>query len=354
MGRNIQVRSRIYRVALETLCALMVPALFLAFSTLPAAAYSSSDAPAAMISHYVTNESGNDVTDNNTWGGIAKTDAQNGRSGIVTLGFGAQKNNSGWKVLKPRTTTEVPDSAVTNIGKAYIYGWYANSTASQTLVIGIGTNNSNTVTTAAADEWASIVAGINTWVKQAGYNDRVTVRAASDMEVAYNTETATVAWVDEYNYKYQTVTDVPAFFNYGDAAACPTSGTTATSGDGVCSGGNTWHQSKIYHISWGLPSAFAVPEIYTTDGNQAKQWQQISTWGYYHDSVYGKINFSAPMTQAGACSQPGNTCTGTNNSSGDGWSQLMNAINCTSPMPVYNPCVTVGTFSNGVTDIRYN
>ena len=59
-------------------------------------------------------------------------------------------------------------------------------------------------------------------------------------------------------------------YDYGDAAGCRWSGTTATAGN--CNNG--WRQSDVYHVGWGAPPAYAVPEIYATNGVNAQQWQQ--------------------------------------------------------------------------------
>jgi hypothetical protein len=159
--------------------------------------------------------------------------------------------------------------------------------------------------------WADMVDGLNADMAARGYAGQADAVGAADIEVSWGTSAVGRLWVDGYD----SVNSWP-MYDYGDAAGCPQSGATSTARR--C-GSSSWFQDDLYYIAWGAPAAWGVPEIYVTNGAQARQWQQISKWG----TLAGKprIGFAGTLTQRGACGA-GCQSAGTDNPPDVGWSQL--------------------------------
>jgi hypothetical protein len=76
----------------------------------------------------------------------------------------------------------------------------------------------------------------------------------------------------------------------------------------------------VEYVAFSVPGAVnypaqALPEIYTTDGAMAKQWQSIA---YYTDVTWGSIVIPGEMTEYAADS--------TTNTPSAGWTQLYNNL----------------------------
>jgi len=221
-------------------------------------------------------------------------------------------------------------AAVQALGKGY---WYCtgDDTSSQ-LIIAVGTSNyskSNdgsdlpyaSVTYGHGQAWARMVNSINDWFEAKGYIRQVRAVGASDMELGWNSPTVTKNWVNGYvsEARYE-------LYNFGDAAGCPD--TEPNSDRVICRPNNLyqWYQADVYYISWAALLAFPAPQIYRTDGKQARQWWSISLYGYKYGE-YGPMEFVASLTQYQACQQSQRGCPGTDNTPEQGWTQLWNALN---------------------------
>lgn len=214
-----------------------------------------------------------------------------------------------------RTVTQIRNAAL-----EYARGFYlcvSNNTTAR-LKVAVGTTNyadfskgagmTDAEVTGHAKAWANMVDAINNDIVARGYNSQTSAVGAADIEVGWGKSVTARRWVDGY----ETVNSWP-IYDFGDAASCLQSGTTKTSD--WCVG--DWYQDDLWYIAWGLPSAWAVPQIYREDGAQAKQWQQISKWGTLNGK--SRIGFQGSLTQHGAC---GSGCSGTNNLPQEGWTQL--------------------------------
>ncbi|MGE5673367.1 MAG: hypothetical protein ACM3XM_05720 [Mycobacterium leprae] len=346
MGRR---RKSGWLVSLLTLC-LLYPV-----SVLPAQATTS--APLFTTSHYVNNLTGNSDTDTGYWSRQGQTDAATGRSGIVVLDFGAETQppypTADWThwSTKDRSGYTWSFSYDLSIAEAYVKGWYGSSTSSQSLLIGMGTNNSGFVDSTGGTAWADLSGNFANFITQNNYTSRVAAKSADDLEVDWSPESNGVSWMQGYSNEYAAYASVPAIYDHGDAAGCPTSGTNASTGDAACQGQyNTWHQSTLYQVAYGLAASYALPQMYTTNGQQAQQWQQISLWGYINKGNAIGFALSGALTQSQACTDRG--CpTGTNNTADQGWTQLYNAVNCISP--AYATCNTTSAVGYSV-DIKWN
>lgn len=211
------------------------------------------------------------------------------------------------------STTVIKEAA-----RQFAYGYYIG-TGSDTLsqmrmVIGTSNNGSN-VTYSHGQAWAQLIKDIGSAISS--YASQVTVRGGSDLEVNWSTPTTAINWVNGYASSWVS----PYYlYNFGDAGGCPQSGTTGTPGS--CNNG--WTQDNVEYISWGNPSSYPLPQIYSTAGGNAKQWQQIALYSYLR---YSRDMFiTAPLSQSQACIQRGG-CTGTNNTPQQAWDQLWTELN---------------------------
>ena len=136
--------------------------------------------------------------------------------------------------------------------------------------------------------------------------------------------TPTVAWVQGY------ASASPARYS----CSLATSGFLADYGDDVLGGSGSadgWTVSQVYQVSWGIPVACALPEIYYS--GMASEWQALSQWGAQNTST-GAIAFTGVMTEA---------VSGTF-SPAQGWQQLESA---TSQSPPIAGLTEIGTSLQG-------
>ncbi len=216
------------------------------------------------------------------------------------------------------STSEIA-AAVQQYARGFWVCTGANTTAR--LRVAVGTSNygitANLGTTEARNHgaaWSRMVTAANSWLADRGYTSQTGVVGANDIEVSWSGPGIARAWVDAYG-----AAGGFAMYHFGDAAGCPTSGTTATSR--AC--GGSWTQDHVWYVSYGAPPAYPVPEIYRNDGVMARQWQQVSLYGYLARGY--AMAFRASLTQSGACRQ--RTCDPTlDNTAQQGWTQLYDAV----------------------------
>lgn len=187
------------------------------------------------------------------------------------------------------------------------YCGYNYNTQQVPVIIGLGVDNciggincanppgspSNAVTYEHGQAWGTIVQSINSYVISHGYGYQIFVVGAMDIEAPWNTYTNTKTWLDGYKD-----TCWRNFYNYG-TCDCP---------DGYqpyAPFARDWSYDRIHEVSQrGLPVKYPLPEIYHTDGIDARRWQGLSLWGYLNG--YSKITFQELLTQSRACSQTQN------------------------------------------------
>jgi hypothetical protein len=297
------------RLSRTVLIGLLASAGLLQSVVAPVAAFSY---PGSITSWYMDTVSTTTLYDM----GCALGDAREGGSApqdsLVVLDWGQAQLRSGvygtWDFSSHyRTVTQIRSAVV-----AYAHGfWFCTgSNTSAHVRIAVGTSNfanfcvncgmTLTEVTGHGKAWANMVDSAMTDISNAGYGSQTDVVGAADIEVSWGSSSVGRRWVDAYDSVNSW-----SFYNFGDAAGCRQSGTTKTSDQ--C-GSSSWYQDDLYWISWGSPSAFALPEIYLADAAMAKQWQQISKWATLN--AKSKIAFVGAMT------------TTTGNSAQEGWTQL--------------------------------
>lgn len=207
------------------------------------------------------------------------------------------------------------------------YYWGSRSDTQSQMRIVVGTNNFGSYATYAHGQaWIQLVKDVGTAIQP--YASQVTVRGGNDIEPGYSTPPVANSWVNGYTSGFVG----PYFlYNYGSADGCPTSGTTNTPGS--CNNG--WTQDNVEYVSWGASPSYPLPQIYSTAGGNAKQWQQIALYAYLRYG--GDMFITAPLSQKAAWDQrcaPKNPlppeCVGVNNTPQQAWDQLWNELNSDS------------------------
>jgi hypothetical protein len=227
--------------------------------------------------------------------------------------------------------------ATRNFADAYIAN-LGNDTVSQLRVV-IGVNNFGAgVTTGHAGAFGGAVDYAR--VGFGPLDSQVKIVAGFDAELNWNMPAITKAWVDTYMDFTSHCTPgagvEACLYNFGNAI-CP------ETGFGNCN--NNWTRDDVWYISSGAKRSSdshqfvaALPEIYNTEGANARQWQNMSLYSAICTSSCqpfimgrrGPIYFTSALTTYGACGQVatlGESCAGFDNPPSVGYLQLYNEVN---------------------------
>jgi hypothetical protein len=235
---------------------------------------------------------------------------------VVVLDFGQPTNAGGVGAdlfgLGPATTGQIAN-AVEQFGFGYVA--CVGSDTSSHLRIGIGTSNyGDEVNFDTGTGWGTMVNTVNAWFKSMGYFARVDAVGASDIELSWNDPDTSLNWLDGYNYHSNY-----AFYDYGDAAGCP----TFAYPNWTCN--PPWTQEYLWYVAFGSDNSYPLPLIYAEDGGNAQQWAVLSRYAYKNHGT--RIDFKGAFTQWQACKQfPYGCGEGLNNTPAQGWQQLYDAL----------------------------
>jgi len=243
------------------------------------------------------------------------------RRGFVVLDFG-QPWQSGkiygtWS-FDPRFGRFLSISTIREAVKQYVRGFVigaGSSGSTSVLWLGVGTNNYGPyVTGAHGKAWGTMITSIQSWLDESGAAKGVVLRSASDIELGYSTPGKVSSWLGGYTSANRT----HSTFNYGDAQGCPQSGTTNV--PKACSGQPGWTQDEVINNT-----LFLLPEIYSTAGGNAKQWQQLILYNYLRYN-FKTVAFGA-TSQKQACDQRGGCqALGIDNTPAQAWTQLRDRL----------------------------
>lgn len=260
--------------------------------------------PVASNSRYVRNLAGsNESTSGNAalMHNEGCTDAQSSTSATASLqllDIGAQTITAPLSAATPgvalsatSTRLSYPDLVAALDG--YVDGYASCQSTTQTVQIGLGTNNdgdfSAYLASARGTDWAnSVVAQVRT---HAASHPRMTVLGANDIEADF---ASTEAQAEQWITAYLGATSGNLIF-MGAASGCPTIyGTTGQ----VCTASGGWTQLQYYRLAHALaPGRIeAVPQIYTPA--LAVQWANIDLTGATGGD---QINFIGALTENAAC-----------------------------------------------------
>jgi hypothetical protein len=291
-------------------------ATILAASTVTASGATGSDdaatrAPKYAASHYVVS-TGEDQSPDAQGYQIGCADGRAGASGLRILLFGTQERDG--RIRPPGTTRSSPAARVTedwvvSSSVGWMRGFAKCGRANAVLALGVNNKADGGADPATAGAaWANLVQRVGS----AAPAGRVAVGAAMDGEPAWSKASWARGWVDAYVRGTSRV-----LYAAGSADGCPSDASTQ-----ACSHG--WTVGDVFHISTGAGAGVvALPQIYRTDGIQARQWAAISAWGVH--SGGGPLRVVGALSQRGACRQQSG-CGNTDNSADDARTQLNQAL----------------------------
>lgn len=224
-----------------------------------------------------------------------RSDAASGHGRMVILDFGGQLSNGAGSLIVGQNT-QASNAQIQQVAEQFALG-FSQGVGSKNvpLTLGIGTNNSLSVSRSLGVTWAKTVAVAASWARQ--HAPHTTIVGADDLEPGFGSASAAVAWAGGYSSVAGS-----SYINYGSADGCPQSGF----GGGGCNNG--WSQVSVWQVSAGVRGAMVTPEIYYPAN--ATQWALISK--------YGKVHHNRPLNIIGIMDQSPN---GGNNGS-QAWTQL--------------------------------
>jgi len=267
--------------------------------------------PKYAASHYIVS-TGDDRSPDAQGYQIGCADGRAGASGLRILLFGTQERDG--RIRPPGTTRSSPAARVSaewvvSSSVGWMRGFAKCGRANAVLALGVNNKaDGGADPTTAGAAWANLVQRVGSAAPQG----RVVVGGAMDGEPAWSKADWARGWVDAY------VRGTPrVLYAAGSADGCPSDASTE-----ACNKG--WTVGDVFHISTGAgANVVALPQIYRTDGIQARQWAAISAWGTR--SGAGPLRVIGALSQRGACRQQSG-CTNTDNSADDARTQLGQAL----------------------------
>lgn len=261
-----------------------------------------------------------------------------GNQGIIVLDYGSPRDKDkfgnpiyGAGLIRP-DGAETPDPVtiddIKKAAQAFADGYYRYQSCSQfgikfieepvapDLVLAVGISNSNfkrearvgtkriiyhilnpALTRSHGVEWAKMVRDLQDEFLRRGYTG-VSAAGAYDAEpnwwyadrdgkAPYNDEElpdATFAWARGFD----SVSEVMAYYNFGSIDGGPR--TASWIGKP-----NDLKLDRVYELSWGIRSAFPLPQIY--NDAYAKEWYQLRRYSFFHGGRYGPLIIAGTMTE---------------------------------------------------------
>ncbi len=147
--------------------------------------------------------------------------------------------------------------------------------------------------------WSNMVTSGNNWFNSEGISSQLHMYGAIDAELNWDSPSATLSWGSGYDS-----VGTSNYYDIGDAAGCT----------GACNNG--WTHANVNTIAWGDSEALAFPEIYAN--GDASDWAAINSTN--------PMLFVGALSQNQACIDEGLSCTGTDNTPNQAWTDLYNAV----------------------------
>lgn len=248
--------------------------------------------PRPSVSYYWESATYNKQTNSTTFDAAKLTqkaivEAQRNRTVLVILDFGnpyISGTKFGTRLLN-QSKTIASTTEILGAAKTYISAFVANAQGDSRLWLGVGTNNAGDAlcsTQFASNhgaEWASMMEQLENWVIQQNYNavdpNKIKVSAANDFETwagfrfkcgTQLRDPAPAAHALAWAYSYAEHTNI-SYINFGTVE-----GNTANGFDWQ----TQWRGDTVWELSWGIPEAYLLPEIYNPSGVHAADWQKIA------------------------------------------------------------------------------
>jgi len=295
-----------------------------AFVAVPAAAYGDPTPPPESFSFYMSTVNQSDLYNLGLTFGEDVASGTYPQLTLVVLDWGSPyctgsgSGSCGTYIFTSSGTYEGTASeraAAEQFGEGFWVGTGGDTSAHTYLAM--GTNNygswvgNSTNAYNHGQAWSNMVNDGNTWLSSNGYSSQVSMRGGTDSELDWNGPTPTNDWAKGYESTWRAY-----FWDYGDAAGCPPFG--------GCDNG--WNQRDVWLQSYGYAPAEPLPEIYNE--GQAEEWGNLANYAYEVQSSL--MSFLGPMSQHQACADLSSPCTGEDNTPDESWTDLYNALNCST------------------------
>ena len=225
-------------------------------------------------------------------------DAASRQNSEVILDFGVQWSDNSKTLTKNGIYLSI--ATVEQMAESFVDNYYTCTGADTTTIVklGIGTNNSTGYESSSMGSgWAQVAVDVKNWLAANCCSSQYNVVGANDIEAAAafsgsGSQPRAINWGNGFNSHGGAV-----YVNYGSADGCPPYTTPPNCVNG-------WTQDGVWIVSWGIPAAYALPEIYylkplgpgDTKGGQPAQWAQISLWGKNQHSG-SMIIFEGPLDE---------------------------------------------------------
>ncbi len=214
-------------------------------------------------------------------------DGNAGYQALIILDFGAQTTD-GSTSIETVTFASLTNFQIRDLAQEFALGYVRGGGFN--LYLGIGTNNSRSPDQgtygAYGTMWnTTVVTPIRSWMSAQGYNKWIQVEGANDIE-SWSGSGPGVHPTDDWAYGYSNAGG-SVYYDFGSADGCPLGTYDNRTG---CAYG--YAQADYYGLSWGVPAAYAVPEIYYYC--TYCEWAMISGYGQYYTST-GGIYFTGPL-----------------------------------------------------------
>lgn len=222
--------------------------------------------------------------------------------------------------------------------KDFVRGYVWCRRGGQQALVGMGTSNSainnkpDAWLAGHGRTWAAVVRSVSDWARST-YPGAVQIYGGWDAEPSWSTYAKADRWMQGYN-GFPGNRLLHAQFS---ADGCPRD----RADGGACNNG--WSQESVWRLAWRYDPSLPMPQIYATNGVNARQWQKIDEYGARRHSD-GMV-FSGVTTQWGACQQRGG-CVRINNKPHAGHDQLLRHLNS-------NP-LTRQAYLETVTDMHWH
>ena len=241
---------------------------------------------------------------------------QSGRAGFIALFWGRPTlQNTQYGTVQLDTEVFLSTSKIESLVKEWIEGFWRCKTASSKIELSIATSSDQIDVFPGSisnhgREWGLLVERLQIYAKP--YIARLTISGGVNAELDFAKPLSSHAWIDAYS----AASTMPLYV-VGDCASCPTKQQTFLIPN------NGWSVEDIWYLVWSGRS-FPFPQIYTTDGTNARQWQYIADWARRFKS--SDVDFMGVLTQDDACATNG-PCPTTRNTPEDAWTQLWTELN---------------------------
>ncbi len=192
-------------------------------------------------------------------------------------------------------------AAVENYSTGFWYGLDGDYESFLTIIVGLN-NIGSGVSVGHGEAWGNMINELNQWISEPPhkYDSQIAIRGGIDIEPSFGPAQAAIDWADGYS-----TTGIHEFYDFGSLGNCPEylPPTEPQYHYGIdpeiCADTPYfWTQQELFHISWESLKAFPFPEIYHTNGKDARQWYRLSLYAYFH---YRTMTFYGTLTTFEAC-----------------------------------------------------